>query len=76
MMGLAAALEHNTALHTLFLCNNAIGDSGAKTLATGLGRNNTLKDLFLNCNSIAVSGLGALAYAVQSSAAVQTLSVR
>ena len=52
---LAAALETNVTVHTLWLWNNKVADAGVAALARALERNSTLTELDLgqnNCSGV------------------------
>jgi len=58
---LKCLLKKNKTLDSLYLCVNAIGDTGAKFIGEAIARNNTLKTLSLMSNEIADDGAAALA---------------
>eukprot|EP00808_Paulinella_micropora_P016661 g38207.t1 len=58
---LAAALAHNTSLHTLILRDNFFGDPGCAALATALRQNKSLTELVVRCNQITDDGAACFA---------------
>jgi len=72
---LAGALEHNSALTSLDLGGNGIGDVGAERLAGALDHNNALTSLGLGCNRIGAAGAERLAGALEHNCALTSLDI-
>ncbi len=73
---LAAALQTNTTLTSMYLDDNGIGAAGATALATALQTNTTLTELNLDDNDVGNAGATALATALQTNTMLTSLSLR
>ncbi|KAI3655549.1 hypothetical protein MP638_004021, partial [Amoeboaphelidium occidentale] len=69
------ALKVNTAIKSVDLWSNYIGDAGAKNLAEALEKNTALKSLDLSSNSIGPAGAKNLADALKENTGLQSLDL-
>lgn len=72
---LAYALDRNSSLDHVWLCDNQIGSSGAKAISTALARSQTLLSIGLANNVIGNSGGRALAKAIATSQSIEDIFV-
>ena len=66
-------LKHNAVLTTLYLGDNRVGDSGAKSLAQALKVNTALTTLELWHNNIGAEGARALGEVLKNNSALSRL---
>lgn len=67
------ALTNNSAIASLLLGTNGIGDLGAKDVARLIQSNNNLEIIYLGCNAISTTGIAALAEALSDNQSVTGL---
>ena len=72
---IATALETNTTMRTLIVCNCNISDVGAKSLAKALTVNRSLHELNMNMNYIGDNGMIQIATALQTNNNLKDLHI-
>ncbi|KAJ8603366.1 hypothetical protein CTAYLR_004257 [Chrysophaeum taylorii] len=72
---LATALETNTALKTLYVWGNKMGDEGAASLAAALEKNASLETLYLWSNRIGDEGASRLAKSLEKNKSLKCLTL-